>query len=474
MKDTHNPYHFSVRLAAVLLTLTGGLNYAGAADEVRLLPDSLPTSYSTMLDSTAPDAGGDTWWQTFGDATLSRLVTLALNNNYSSKAMLKRIEASREILRQTQAGYYPTVGLSAGYDIGRQSGRESDPMTSVPTISFFQLGASVSWEIDVFGRIREKAKGDKATIEATRYEYAGMQLSLAAQVATEYFALRMYERQLQTASGHLEMQEEVLRIVEARYKAGIVSKLDVAQARSMVSSTRLIIPTLESEIVTARNALAVLCAAKSKDISAMTSGDSNPVIVAPASIGVPADLIRRRPDIAEAEMRIEALAAQLGVARKEYLPSLSLNASIGTSSHGVDGLFGKNSMSYEVAPTLSWTLFDGFSRKAAVAEAKAQMEAGIDDYNNALATAVQEVENALSGYEAARKRLDLYDEMLATSKELVSLSLERYRQGLADFSDVADAQITYLSNQTSCESSQAACLESLVTLYKALGGGFSY
>lgn len=440
---------------------------------VRLSPDSLPSGYGFSAFSSSPMFDCTAWWGTFDDPVLTRLETLVQKNNYNLRAMLKRIEASRQMLRQTRAGYYPTVGLMAGYDIDRDSGREASQATDAFTNTFFQLGATVSWEIDIFGRIYEKSKADRASLEATRLEYDGMLLSLEAEVATQYAALLMYKQQLEVAQTHLKTQEDILAVAEARYKAGLVSKLDVAQARSMVSSTRLLMPQYRSNMMSAVNALATLCGISTADVRNMVENSTTPHLSVPLQVGVPADLIRRRPDVAEAEKQIEVLAARLGVAKKDYLPSLTLNATLGTSSHNAKYLFGKNSFNYEINPTLTWTLFDGFAREAGVAEAKAQMEAEIETYNYTLMTALQEVEDAMQNYVSAGRELTLYADVLESSEEVVNLSLERYRHGLTDFTDVANAQITYLQNHTQYASSRANLFNCIVRLYKALGGGFS-
>lgn len=440
---------------------------------VKLNGDSLSSGYGFTDFSNAPMHQIEEWWLSFKDPVLNRLETLARKNNYNLRAMLKRLEASRQILRQTRSGYYPTVSLMAGFEIERDSGRESVPYSDSYTDTYFQLGATVSWEIDIFGRIHQRSKADKANIKASRLEYEGMQLSLEAEVATQFATLLMYKQQLDVAMTHLQTQEEILRIAETRYKAGLVSKLDVAQANSMVSTTRLLIPRYSTNMESAINSLATLCGVRNTDINALIEEATLPHLTVPIKVGVPADLVRRRPDVAEAESKIESLAAQLGVEKKQYLPALSLNATLGVSSHEAKYLFRTNSFNYEINPTLTWTLFDGFSREASIAEAKAEMEAQIETYNMTLSTAVQEVEDAMQTYLSDGRELTLYSDVLDSSQEVVDLSLERYRHGLTDFTDVANAQITYLQSHTNYQSARANLFNSIVRLYKSLGGGFS-
>ncbi len=440
---------------------------------LQMTAKDLPSGYGFPVFSSASMSDCEDWWLTFKDPTLNRVEALARNNNFNLHSALKRIEASRQILRQTYSAYYPTVSLFAGYDIDRDSGREALPYSNSQTNTFFQLGASVSWEIDIFGRVRQKAKAVKADIEVSRLEYEALQLSLEAEVAIQYVNILMYKQQREVALTHLKSQEDILAIAEARYKAGLVSKLDVAQAKSLVSSTRLLVPQYTSRMTSAINSLATLCGVRNTDIQKMMEDASMPHLTVPLQVGIPGDLIRRRPDVAEAEKQIESLADQMGVAKKAYLPSLSLNATLGTSSHEAKYLFGSNSFNYEINPTLSWTLFDGFSRSASVAEAKAKMEAEIESYNMTLTTALQEVEDAMQNYIAAGRELTLYSDVLDNSQEVVDLSLERYRHGLTDFTDVANAQITYLQNHTTYQTARATLFSCIVRLYKSLGGGFN-
>lgn len=443
-------------------------------DAAPIQADSLPKVYQNDDFPSTPMPDTDKWWTTFNDSSLTTLIETAVKNNYNLRATLRRIEASRQMLRTTYAGYYPTVGLYAGLDFNKDSDREKLPYTQEADNSSFNMGATLSWEIDIFGRVYEQAKGSKANLNVSRVEYEGMMLSVAAEIAQDYSNLRMYQRQLNMARTHLSSQTEMLRIVEARYEAGLVSKLDVAQARNTLNSTRLMIPSLEANITTSRNALATLCGIPESALNSIIDDNTNLKIVPPPGVGTPADLVRRRPDIVEAEQQIVSLSSQLGVAKKDWLPTLSVNATVETSAHSFGDLFGFRSLHYSVEPQLSWTLFNGFAREAGIAEARAELEAQIDSYNMTLLTAVQEVNNCLASYEAASRELELYKEVIKDSEEVLKLATERYKLGLTDFSDVATAQISLLSQQTSFESATANCFNSLVALYKSLGGGWTY
>lgn len=186
----------------------------------------------------------------------------------------------------------------------------------------------------------------------------------------------------------------------------------------------------------------------------------------------PQALLRRRPDIVEAEKQLAATAAQVGIAKKDFLPTLSVSAGVGTEAHNLKDLFGSGSLYYSIMPTLSWTIFEGFARKYRVAEAKAEMEAQIDEYNLTVMTAVQEVNNAMAQWQSVSD-LEIYEEMLLRdARRELDLQVDRYKQGLTDFTDVADAQTSVLQYEDALVEAQAARLAALVTLYTALGGGF--
>lgn len=476
MTTTPIPRYF-VRTICFGLLIWNGLTQseisASRTGEAVIPLDSLPSAYQSSDFPTIPMPDDDHWWLNFNDPSLTSLISSAVANNYDLRAAMRRIEASRQMLRSTYSAYYPTLGIYTGLDFNKDSDREKLPYVKESDNSSFNLGATVSWEIDIFGRVAEKAKGSKATLRATRIEYEGLMLSIAAEVAQDYSDLRMYQRQLNMARTHLSSQTEMLRIVEARYEAGLVSKLDVAQARNTLNSTRLMIPSLESNITTTRNALATLCGVSEPTLDSMVDDKSNPDMVAPPGVGTPADLVRRRPDVAQAEQQISVLTSKLGIAKKDWLPTLTVNATAETSAHSFGDLFGFRSLHYSVEPQLSWTLFNGFSREAGIAAARADLEAQIDSYNMTLLTAVQEVNNAMAAYEAACRELQLYKEVIKDSQEVLKLATERYKLGLTDFSDVATAQISLLGQQTSYETAEANCFNSLVSLYKALGGGWS-
>ncbi len=426
-------------------------------------------------EGSAAMASGDinsTWWKEFSSPALDELIADGMNNNYNLKSAIKRIESSRQILRSTYSALYPTIDVYAGYDMEKDSGRQVKPYGHTSTASYFSLGAEMNWEIDVFGRVKAQAQAGNAAIDVARLDYDALMLSLQAEIAQDFFLLKMHEELLSVAKSQLTEQQEVLQLVKARYDSGLVAKLDVVQALNTVNSTNLMVPELEAEVQTTKNALITLCGISVERLDAILQNSGNSFTLhLPAGISTDIGLLEQRPDIAMSRRQIDELAAKIGVAKKDYLPTLSLNASVSTDSHNFDGLFGKHSLTYSISPQLSWTVFEGGARSANVAQAKADMEAAIDDYKMTVATAVEEVNNAMTNFYASDRKMRIYNDVISNCREMLTLAIERYKLGLADFTDVISAQVSLLNYESSQINCRIAIINSIINLYKALGGG---
>ena len=296
-------------------------------------------------------------------------------------------------------------------------------------------------------------------------------VSLSAEIATYYFNLLTFQRQLYVTKEHLASQNQVVEIAKARFEAGLVSKLDVAQALTVYYSTEATVPQLETSIKQTINALAILLGVYPESLlPKLETERPMPDYRQLVPSGIPANLLRRRPDVVAAEYELAAYAAELGIAKKDFLPTLSLSGSVGVAAHNAGDLFKSNSLEYSIAPTLSWTLFDGFARKYAVAEAKEQMKIGIENYNQTVMTAIQEVDNAMVAYSSSLKSIDSYTKVIEQCDESFHLSVDAYKEGLTSFTNVVDAQINSFTYANSLISAKGDALVNLVDLYKALGG----
>ncbi len=436
--------------------------------------DDMPSrwAYTTDFDQTVPT--DDAWWRSFGDAMLDSLIAIGIDRNYDIAMAARRIEIARQGVRRAQAAYYPSVTANAGWTRARSSGAVVSPEIDASTSSYFGLGIDMNWEIDLFGKITARTRQEKASFKASRAQYAAMAVSITSKIASAYMRLRTLQGEKAVLQEHISSQKRVVEITEARFEAGISSMLDVAQAKTTYLSTEASITTLNTDIATAINTIGVLTGMFPEQIHAMLDTPRElPDFHQIVAVGVPMELLRRRPDVVEAEYALAADAAALGIAKKDFLPTLSIAGSIGTQAHDAGDLFSDRSFTYSIAPTLSWTVFDGMARKAAVVSAREQMQVGIDNYNLTLLTAVQEVDNAMSQYVNSLHYIDLIEQVVEQAQKSFELSIDLYKKGLSSFINVSDAQIARLQYADELVSARGAALSALINLYQALGGGWS-
>lgn len=458
-------------LAATVFVLWAACPRAKSADRA-YLDHSLPAEWS--VDFASEETLNARWWSGFGDPLLDSLIAIGRRNNYDLATAARRIEIARRQVGEASAAYYPSVGVNAGWSRSRISGATGSATAEATVSSAFSGTVDMNWEIDVFGKITAQVRQAKAQVKVSAAEFAGVGLSVEAEIASTYIGLLVARSQLAVAREHTESQEQILNITKTRHETGLASKLDVAQASTLYYSTIAQIPLLEASIDASVNSLAVLLGTTREELPAgVFTADRLPETIPSVSLGVPADLLRRRPDVVQAEKAIDAAAAALGIARKEYLPSLSLSASAGTQARNAGDLFTARSFTYTVAPTLSWTVFDGLSRRNAAAEARERMEIAVDNYNLAVITAVEEVRDAARRYECTQEYIGTIGKVVENSAEEVRLSVDLYKEGLTPFSNVVDAMLNYLSYQNTLVSARGRAVDTVINLYKALGGGWN-
>lgn len=423
-----------------------------------------PWVYNEQRHQTLPT--DDSWWNSFNDSTLNSLISTAVDNNLDVLMAYKRIRLAKLALAQTRSAYFPTIGVSASWAKEQATHLERD--------DYFDLALSMNWQIDVFGRINAQSKAKKAAWRASAADYAATMVTLCANLADAYVNLRSYQAQLQVANEHLKSQAEILNITQVRFDCGLASDLDVQQAKTVYSSTEASIPQLEVSIHTLLNSIALyLNEDPAKVFTRLSTPQPMPSHVQLIQDSIPLELIRRRPDVVAAEQSLAEAAAEVGIAKKDFLPTLSLSASIGTRSSRFDDLFGDGSMTYSVMPTLSWTIFSGLSRKYAVDSAKENMQIAIDNYNLILRQSINEADNAQFSYIENLARINSLSDAAKAAHESLILSIDLYKRGLSDFSNVMDAQQSYLNYSNEVISAQAESISCLINLYQALGGGWT-
>lgn len=414
----------------------------------------------------------DQWWKSFGDTTLDSLISIAVDRNYSVLTAIDRMNMAKAGLRMERSGFFPTVGINAGWTRQQTSGNTSELPQS--TQHYYDVSANMSWELDIFGSIRQRVKAQKETFAASKEEYTAVMVSLSAQVASSYIQLRELQQELKVVERNCASQAAVLKITEVRYNTGLVSKLDVAQAKSVYFSTKASIPQLESGINQYITSLAVLLGTYPQEIRPVLERVGElPDYMEPISIGIPADLLMRRPDIRSAEHQINAQAASLGASKSDWLPQVFIKGSVGYASKDFKDLTKHKSFTYEIAPALSWTIFSGGKLVNATKSARAQLDEAIDQFNQTVLTAVQETDNAMTAYRSSIKQIVALREVRNQGQETLTLSLDLYKQGLTPFQNVLDAQRSLLSYGNQLVQARGNSLLQLIALYQALGGGWN-
>lgn len=448
------------RLAHVSLFVAAALWGAASAAGPLQLP--LPAAWPDEKPVTDRRPMRAPWWHSFNSPLLDSLITEALAANYDLHTASLRIAQARAAAGQRRAQWYPSVGVNGSWQRQREAGA---------TQSAFALDATVAWEVDLFGRIASQVKAQNALTAVSEADRDAMMLTVSAEVASHFITLCQAHSELSVAREHLASQKKVVDIATARHEAGLVSELDVAQALTVYHTTQAEIPALEATMRTSANAIALLMGVYTDSIAPrLYSISSYPDYRQMVAAGIPADLLRRRPDIIAAEKQLDACAAKVGVARKDFLPTLTIEGTVGTAHRRLDRLFHDGTLSYSIAPTLSWTLFDGLNRKYALTAAKLDLESALDNYNLTVMTAVNEADNAIANYSAAIRTIEASQQALINSREATNISISQYRDGLQSFTAVADAQISWLQTSNAMVNARAQALQSLINLYKALGG----
>ena len=414
----------------------------------------------------------DRWWKVFEDPTLDSLINLAMDQNPSVLMAINRIDQAKAQWRISQSDFYPSLSFHGGWERQQTSGNLGNGTPQAWT-GYYSASVQMSWQLDVFGVIRQKAKAQKELYAASKEEYNATMVSLCAEVASAYFNLREMQQEVDVLRRNAVSQEAVVAITETRYKTGLVSKLDVAQAKSVYYNTLATIPRLDAYITQCVNQLAILLGTYPSTLKdSFDDASELPSIRHIVNVGIPADVIRNRPDVRQAEYLIESQAALIGAAKADYYPKFSINGSFGFLSHDIDKFLDNESRMFSFTPTLTWNLFSGLQTRKNVKIAEIALTESIDNYNNVILNAIQEVETEMSNYANALKTIEMGQQVVEQGNKTLELSIDLYKRGLGTFTNVLDAQRTVLSDQNYLVSAWNSALLSLVRLYTALGGNW--
>ncbi len=404
------------------------------------------------------------WWDVLGDAKLTSLIERALAANLDVAKAEARVRQARAVRDIAASGQYPTLGASLGASRSHSPGRTSN---------LFQAGLDASWEIDIFGGVRRGIEAADADVQSSVEARRAVLVSLASEVALAYADLRGGQHQLSVARRNLTAQLETASIVHQRFEAGFVSRLDVANADSQAASTRSRIPSLEASVRQSVYSLALLLSRQPSELLAELSREAAlPGVPPEVPIGLPSDLLLRRPDIRQAEADLHSATASIGVAMANRFPRFTLGASFGLSADELDKLFNMSNHSWSIGPSASWTLLDGGAISGGIRAQEAAADQAVFTYQQTVLTALKEVESSLIAYQKEQERHAALVEGAAASKLAVELSTQRYTEGATDFLNVLSAQQSLFNSEDSLAQSDRLIVQGLVTIYKSLGGGW--
>jgi NodT family efflux transporter outer membrane factor (OMF) lipoprotein len=422
------------------------------------------------------------WWKQFNDHTLDRLIFEALATNLDVAQARSRLQQSRAARAIAARGLWPSVGASGSYrrsgggdNNGATRDREGGPRTSHDV---YRAGFDASWEIDVFGGIRRNVEAADAAIEAVAADLDDVRVSLAAEVAVNYFSLRAAQERLAIATRNLDIQRHSVSLIRVRAAGGELSGLDLANAEGQVASTEAQIPALEASARRSVFDLSLLLgrepATLVEPLAPVPEKEVWRITRTPPNVpaGLPSDLLRRRPDIRAAEARLHAATANVGVAVADLFPRFSLSGSFGVDGNRPSRVFSWNNTGWSIGPSINWDLFAGGRLQAAVALSRFRAEEAFIVYERTVLTALRDVEQALTQYDFdQRRRLSLMAAVEANRRALRFAEM-LYARGETDFLNLLNAQRGLLSTEDALAATDAQVAADLATIYKALGGGW--
>jgi NodT family efflux transporter outer membrane factor (OMF) lipoprotein len=417
------------------------------------------------------------WWKSLNDPLLDELIAAALEANYDLQAAAARLRVARAQRGAIDSDFWPDLDASAGYQATRdsltgpagQAAGESFDRTS----ELYRAGFDASWELDVFGRVQRSAEAADAEIGASLEDARDIQVTLLAEVASNYIALREFQQRLALTQQNLDAQRQSADLTRQRYEAGLAPELDLARAKAQVAATEALLPALRQEASLRLHRLGALTAIPLTELAPRLEAVQD--IPAPgvvASAGLPAELLRRRPDLRRAERRLAAATARIGVATADYYPRFRLVGNLGWTTTSLGDLDPSDSLAAGIGPSVSWAILNLRRVEFQIEAADARAQEALASYKGTLLRAVEEVENALVSLEREAERAEALERAAASNRRALELARLLYREGRSSFLDVLDSERALLDAENMLASSRARVSTSAVALYKALGGGW--
>ncbi|MFL9991053.1 efflux transporter outer membrane subunit [Paraburkholderia sediminicola] len=463
-------FAFALRVVPVLLLATGLGGCLFGPDYVR--PNvATPANYRFEAGETAAVANTP-WWEQFQDPVLNDLILAALANNWDVKIAAARVDQFLGQFVTTRSALFPQI--SAGFDASRQRASQAGPTPLPvgvgPVYNAFSAPLSVAWELDLFGRVRRETESARASLLASEEGRRATILSLVASVATAYINLRDLDQQLAIAKATTDSRAGSVSVFQARFAGGDVSQMELAQSQSEYEASLATIPQLETQIAQQEDALSVLLG---RNPGPILRGRELTELVLPAvPAGLPSDLLERRPDLLQAEQNLVAANALIGAARALYFPQISLTGLFGSTSGQFSKLFTGPARIWSYAGSLTVPIFTAGSISGQVSQAEAQQQQALFQYEEAIQTAFQEVDDALIALQKSREQLIVQARQVDALRTYARLARLRFEGGYTSYIEVLDAERSLFNAQLSYTQTNGLVFASLIGLYKAMGGGW--
>ena len=416
------------------------------------------------------------WWEVFNDPLLTGLIQEALQGNLDVREAKAKVRQARAQLIISRAGLFPAVDAAGSYQQGRSITSANADGEAVRTENtYYSAGFDASWEIDIFGGTRRGVEAARADIQSQQASLEAVWVSLAGEVAQTYVSIRSYQQRIKVAQDNVKAQADTLEILQARYKAGLSDELDVQQARYNLEKSRSTIPSLHRGLESSLNALAVLVGKMPGTLQKRLQGPrAIPKVPFSVVLKIPADTLRQRPDIRRAERALAAQTARIGEATAELYPKFYLTGSIGLESMKSAKLFNAESNVWSILPSVTWPIFRAGSIRANIKVQTAKQEQVAAQYDKAVLGAVREIRDSLTAFSQEQIRLAALTAAVDAAQKAADIAQQKYRHGLVNFNDVLDAQRSLFSYDDQRIASQEAITNDIISLYKALGGGWQH
>jgi len=472
--EDHKFLKIRVIMAALLVATLSACMVVGP-DYVRptvITPDAYKENDGWKVAQPKDDLIRGAWWEIFGDPQLNALAAQVSVSNQNLAAAEAQYREAQALVREARASYFPTATIGIGANRSSQSTTIGGGPTSQRTaVSDYSLALDVSWELDVWGRIRRSVESNQASAQASAGDLENARLSFQAALAQDYFQLRELDAQKQLLTATVAAFQKSLELTEGLYAQGVASEADVLQAETQLKTTQAQLINVGVQRAQFEHAIAVLIGKPASDFSI----PATPLAGTPPAIpvGVPSELLERRPDIAASERRVAAANAQIGVAEAAFYPSVTLNASLGLESSSLAKLFTAASRFWSVGGSISETVFDGGLRRAQTDFARAAYDATVATYRQTVLSAFQGVEDNLAALRILEDESRVQGEAVKAAERSVVLTTNQYKAGTVSYLNVITAQTIALTNETTAVQLLGQRMTAAVLLVQAVGGGWN-